>query len=67
MARTVPFDGAVLFHEKWGTQARVNGSCVCPSPLEETSGLAVGLYHIDTQPALNAFAAMLKAICEKHQ
>lgn len=58
----VPPDAAEAFHRKWGTQARVDGHCGCPSPLEWNRGFAVGLYHIDTQEGLNAFAALLRGV-----
>ena len=53
---------AQQFHEKWGTQVRVDGHCGCPSPQEWCGGFSVNHYHIDTQEGLNAFAKMLTTI-----
>jgi hypothetical protein len=58
----IPADIAEEFHKTWGQQVRVNGSCACPSPLEDNKGFAVGLYHIDTQEGLNAFVELLKKV-----
>lgn len=58
----IPADLAEEFHKTWGIQVRVNGHCACPSPLEQNHGFAIGLYHIDTQEGLNAFAELLKSI-----
>lgn len=58
----VPADKAQAFHETWGQQVRVDGHCGCPSPLEWHHGFAVGMYHIDTQEGLNAFAGLLRSI-----
>jgi hypothetical protein len=58
----IPADRAEEFHKTWGTQCRVDGHCGCPSPLEWRHGFAVGMYHIDTQEGLNAFAQLLKSI-----
>lgn len=58
----VPADRAEEFHKTWGTQCRVDGHCGCPSPLESKHGFAIGMYHIDTQEGLNAFAELLKSI-----
>lgn len=58
----IPPDEAEKFHEKWGTQVRVGGHCMCPSPREWVCGFAVGEYHIDTQDGLNAFAELLRSI-----
>ena len=58
----IPPDAAEEFHKTWGTVVRVAGHCGCPSPLEWCKGFAVGLYHIDTQEGLTAFAALLKSI-----
>jgi hypothetical protein len=58
----VPADKAEEFHQEWGTQCRVEGHCGCPAPLESNRGFAVGLYHIDTQEGLAAFAKLLSSI-----
>src|ERR1700738_906545 len=58
----IPADKAEEFHQKWGTQVRVDGHCGCPSPLQWHHGFAVGHYHIDTQEGLSAVAALLKSI-----
>jgi len=58
----VPADKAEEFHKTWGRQVRVAGHCGCPSPLEWHKGFAVGVYHIDTQDGLNAFAGLLRSI-----
>lgn len=58
----VPADKAEEFHKSYGTQCRVNGHCGCPSPLEQNHGFGIGMYHIDTQEGLNAFAQLLKSI-----
>jgi len=58
----VPADRAEEFHKTWGKQVRVDGHCGCPSPLEWQHGFAVGMYHIDTQEGLNAFAELLRSI-----
>lgn len=55
-------DKATEFHKTYGTQCRVNGHCGCPSPLEQNHGFGIGLYHIDTQEGLNAFAQLLRSI-----
>ena len=60
----VPPEYATPFHEQWGREVRVEGHCMCPSPLEWCKGFAVGSYHIDTQRGLNAFAKMLTQIME---
>ena len=58
----IPPDIAEEFHKTWGRQVRVNGHCMCPSPLEQNEGFAIGSYHIDTQEGLNAFVALLNQI-----
>lgn len=58
----IPPDKAEEFHKTWGGYVRVAGHCGCPSPLEYYKGFAVGLYHIDSQEGLNAFAKLLKSI-----
>lgn len=58
----IPCDLAEEFHKEWGTQVRVDGHCGCPSPLYWFEGFSVGLYHIDTQEGLNAFAKLLSSI-----
>lgn len=58
----IPPNMAEEFHQKWGTQVRVEGHCGCPSPIEYCHGFAVGAYHIDTQEGLNAFVALLAQI-----
>ncbi|RJQ26726.1 hypothetical protein C4577_02960 [Candidatus Parcubacteria bacterium] len=58
----IPPDKAEDFHKKWGKEVRVEGHCGCPSPLEWNSGFAIGMYHIDTQEGLNAFARLLEQI-----
>jgi|GEM_PF-3054838 len=58
----IPPNMAEEFHQKWGTQVRVEGHCGCPSPIEYCHGFAVGSYHIDTQEGLNAFVALLASI-----
>ncbi len=58
----VPPDLAEEFHGKYGKQVRVQGHCGCPSPLEYNHGFAVGMYHIDSQNGLNAFAELLRKI-----
>ena len=61
----IPPDLAEYFHRQWGRDVRVAGHCGCPSPLEWHHGFAVGMYHIDTQDGLNAFAELLRSICRK--
>ena len=58
----IPPNQAEEFHQKWGTQVRVEGHCGCPSPIEYCHGFAVGSYHIDTQEGLNAFVKLLAEI-----
>ena len=58
----IPPQIAQMFWQDWGPEARVAGHCGCPSPYEWHNGFAVGLYHIDSQAALNAFAKLLKGI-----
>jgi len=58
----VPPAKAEPFHQTWGKQVRVAGHCGCPSPREIHRGFAVGLYHIDSQEGLNAFAELLRSI-----
>lgn len=58
----IPADKAEEFHKDYGKQCRVDGHCACPSPLEWYQGFAIGMYHIDTQIGLNAFANLLNSI-----
>ena len=58
----IPPIAAEEFHNIWGKACRVEGHCGCPSPAEYRKGFAIGLYHIDTQEGLNAFAKLLKSI-----
>lgn len=49
-------------HEQVGGTCRVEGDCKAPSPAERFNGLAVNMYHVDTQEALNALADMLRKV-----
>jgi adenosyl cobinamide kinase/adenosyl cobinamide phosphate guanylyltransferase len=43
----------------------VDGHCGCPSPREWHHGFAVGLYHVDTQEALNALADTIRRVHQR--
>jgi len=58
----IPPDIAEELHKEFGKEVRVNGHCMCPSPLKWHHGFAVGLYHVDTQRGLNALADILRKI-----
>lgn len=58
----IPSEVAEGFHKTWGQEVRVDGHCGCPSPAEMFEGFAVGVYHIDTQEGLTAFAELLRSI-----
>ncbi len=58
----IPPEIAEKFHLQHGKEVRVEGHCMCPSPLEWRKGFAIGSYHIDTQVGLNAFALLLRSI-----
>lgn len=55
-------DVAVPLHERHGRAVRVAGHCGCPHPVEWHYGLAVGLYHVDSQEGLNALAAAIESV-----
>ncbi len=58
----IPLVDATELHKYYGKDARVNGDCTRPSPLERFKGLACGSYHVDTQEGLNALAATIRRI-----
>lgn len=58
----IPLKEAMGLHKKFGKVVRVDGHCMCPSPLEWNHGFATGLYHVDTQEGLNALANVIKSI-----
>lgn len=61
----IPPEDAERLHAKHGESVRVNGHCLCPSPLESCKGFAVGLYHVDNQEGLNALAALIRDIYKR--
>lgn len=58
----IPPEDAERLHATHGTQCRVDGHCMHPSPLEWFKGFAVGHYHIDTAEGLKALADTIKTI-----
>jgi hypothetical protein len=63
----IPPQYADKLHEKFGTQVRVDGHCMCPSPLEWFKGFAVGHYHVDTQEGLNALAETIRSVVKESE
>lgn len=61
----IPPEDAERLHAEHGTSVRVNGHCMCPSPLESCKGFAVGLYHVDNQEGLNALASVIRDIYQR--
>lgn len=49
-------------HAEFGQEVRVDGHCMCPSPREQFKGLAVNLYHVDSQQGLNALAETIRSL-----
>jgi hypothetical protein len=60
----IPPSYANKLHEEFGQEARVDGHCGCPSPLEWFHGFAVNHYHVDTQRGLNALAAVIRQVVD---
>jgi hypothetical protein len=58
----VPPEYARRIYATHGKDVRVEGHAGSPDPIEYNNGFAVGLYHIDTQEGLTAFADLLKQI-----
>lgn len=53
---------AEKLHRKYGSVVRVDGDCTGPDPRERFEGLAVNLYHVDTQQGLNALAETIRGL-----
>lgn len=56
----IEFLAAEELHQQFGSEVRVDGHCMCPSPGEWFNGLACGHYHVDTQRGLNALADTIR-------
>lgn len=57
------FDYAFDLHDIYGEEVRVNGDCMCPSPLEDNNEpwhIGVSSYHVDTQEGLNALCDAIR-------
>ena len=60
----IPVDLAERLHAEYGTEVRVGGSCVCPSPREHYHGFGVDLYHVDVTALGRGLAALAKMVRE---
>ncbi len=49
-------------HTAHGQDCRVAGHCGAPDPVEWFKGFGCGLYHVDTQEALNALADTIRKV-----
>jgi hypothetical protein len=58
----IPCYEAMMLHEVFGEEVRVDGHCGCPSPLEQFKGLGVGHYHVDTIRGLKALADAIRQV-----
>lgn len=57
-----PLGEAMDLRAAHGREARADGDCTCPSPLERSGGLGTGLSHFDSPAGLKALAEAIRTV-----